>query len=175
MTLRTTAVTITREGRDKGGVFVITEKPAIPATEWFIRATMLLVRSGADVPADIMQHGAAGFVTLGVGTVLTGLGKAPWFEVKPLLDELLACVTSYQAPGASVAVTDPRLIWTQVQEPATILQLHEEVVSLHLGFSLAARLSTFREMARTMMAGLMPNTETSTEPAAASSPPDLPA
>ena len=85
--LRSTTVVIEAEGRDKGGTFVLTEKPAIPATEWFIRAMQLLARSGADVPPAIMQQGAAGFVTLGVGTVLTGLGKAPWFEVKPLLDD----------------------------------------------------------------------------------------
>jgi hypothetical protein len=175
MTLRTATVQITREGRDKGGVFVITEKPAVQATEWFLRAAMLLIRSGADVPPDIMQHGPAGMVTLGIGTVLTGLGKAPWFEVKPLLDELLSCITSYHPPGGNMPLGNWQVIAGQIQEPATILQLHEEVVSLHLGFSLAARLSTFREMAAGMIAGLTPNTETSIAPSDASSAPVSPA
>jgi hypothetical protein len=170
--LRTAHVTITREGRDKGGVFAITEKPAYQATEWFIRALQLLARSGADVPAEIMHAGPAGFVTLGVGTVLTGLSKAHWGEVKPLLDELLTCITSYQPPGALQPLAGWSVIVSQIQEPATILQMHEEVVSLHLGFSLRSRLSTYRQLAMTMMAGLGQSTETLTAP---SEPSSLPA
>lgn len=169
--MRTATVSITREGRDKGGLFVITEKPALPATEWFLRAMQILVRSGADVPSNIMQMGAAGFVTLGIGTVLTGLGKAPWYEVKPLLDELLSCILSYQPPGAAAPITGPQAL-AQIQEPATILQLHEEVVSLHLGFSLAAKLSHFRGIAAQMIADLSPNIETSTDTSPSSSVPD---
>jgi hypothetical protein len=172
--LRTATISIDTEGRDKGGVFVLTEKPALPATEWFIRAMQLLARSGADVPPAIMSQGAAGFVTLGIGTVLTGLGKAPWFEVKPLLDELLTCVVSYQPPGAVSPLTRWDIIKGQIEEPATILQLYEEVVSLHLGFSLASRLSTFRALAAGMIADLTPNTSTLIEPAPSSSQPDSP-
>jgi hypothetical protein len=165
---RKATVVIEREGRDKGGVFVIHEMPALPATEWFLRAMQLLARSGADVPPDIFSAGPAGFVTLGIGTVLTGLGKAPWFEVKPLLDELLECVESYQPSGGTAPLTSRAIIFGQgkaagqVQEGATVLQLYEEVVSLHLGFSMAARLLTFRQLAGTMIQGLTPNTETST-------------
>ena len=173
--LRTAEVTITREGRDQGGVFVLTEKPAMQASEWFIRAMMLLARSGADVPPNIMQLGPAGFLTLGIGTVLTGLGKAPWFEVKPLLDELLQCVTSYQPPSAIAPVTNRHQMFAQIEEPATILQLHEEVVSLHLGFSLVARLSTYRSLVATMLTDLGETTSTSTEDAPPLSAADLPA
>lgn len=172
---RTASFTVEREGRDKGGVFVIQEMPALPATDWFLRAMQLLARSGADVPADIFGAGPAGFVTLGIGTVLTGLGKAPWFEVKPLLDELLTCVVSYQPPGGHSPLTGHAIIFGQgkgggqVEDGATILQLYEEVVSLHLGFSMVARLSTFRQLAGTMIQGLTPSTETSTGSAEPSS------
>ena len=172
---RTATVIIDREGRDQGGVFVLTEMAVIPATEWFIRAMQILARSGVDVPSNIMSQGAAGFVTMGIGTVLTGLGKAPWYEVKPLLDELLSCITSYQPPGAVAPLARWDVIKTQIEEPSTILQIHEEVVSLHLGFSLSARLSNYRAMAAAMMSALMPNIETSTDPLPSSSPPDLPA
>jgi len=171
---RTATVSIDREGRDKGGVFVLTEMPAIPATEWFLRAMQLLARAGVDVPPHIMQLGAAGFVTIGIGTVLTGLGKAPWHEVKPLLDELLTCVVSYQPPTAVSPITRWDVIRTQIEEPSTIFQLHEEVVSLHLGFSLAGRLSTFRTLAAKMIADLGPNTGTSPGTSESSSPPDMP-
>lgn len=171
---RTATISIDRDGRDKGGVFVLTEMPAILATEWFLRAMQLLARSGVDVPPHIMQLGAAGFVTIGIGSVLTGLGKAPWHEVKALLDELLTCVTSYQPPTAVAPVTRWDVIKTQIEEPSTILQLHEEVVSLHLGFSLRGRLSTFRTLAAKMIADLGPTTEISPAISPLSSPPATP-
>jgi hypothetical protein len=175
MARRTSTVVITRDGRDKGGIFTLTEMAAIPATEWFLRAMQLLARSGADVPPNIMQLGAAGFVTIGIGTVLTGLGKAPWHEVKPLLEELLTCVTSYQPPSGQIPLTNWNVIKGQIEEPSTVLQIHEEVVSLHLGFSLASRLLSFRQTARKMMEELGPNTQTSTEPLESSSVQDSPA
>jgi hypothetical protein len=172
---RQASVTITRPGRDQGGVFEITEKPAYQATEWFLRAAQLMARAGVDLPPNILLHGIEGFATMGIGALVTGLGKAPWGEVKPLLDELLACIVSYRPPGGQVALTGLPIILQQISEPATILQLHEEVVSLHLGFSIIARLSEYLTMGRawiaTMMADSGPNTSTSIQASESSSPP----
>lgn len=159
---RTQTITV-ETGRDKGGVFVIEEMAALPAAEWFIRAMQILARSGTEIPPYIMQLGAAGIATIGIGALVTGLGKAPWHEVKPLLDELLTCVKSYQPPETVMAQTRWDVIKTQIHDPVTILFLHEEVVSLHLGFSLIAKLSTLREMAIAWMQNLGENTETSTD------------
>jgi hypothetical protein len=167
--LREAHITITRDGRDKGGTFHLREMPAIPATEWFIRAMQLLARAGVDVPPNIMQAGAQGFLVMGIGSVVTGLGKAPWYDVKPLLDELLACVVSYQPPSGAVALAGWPTIAGQIQEASTVLQLYEEVVSLSLNFSLSARLSEFRSLAARMMTETGPNTPTSTEDAQPSS------
>lgn len=171
---REATVTIGAEGRDQGGVFMLREMPAFQATEWFVRSLMLLARSGADVPPHIMAMGAAGFVTMGVGTVLTGLGKAPWGEVKPLLDELLTCVVSYQPPGGTAPLTNWAVIRTQIEEPLTFAQLYEEVVSLSLGFSIRDRLSTYRTLAAKMISALTPNTETSTVSSPQSAPANSP-
>ena len=167
--IREKTITITAPGRDEGAVFVIKEKPAIPASDWFIRVMQILARSGVDVPPHIMALGPAGFVTMSIGAVLTGLGKAPWGEVKPLLDELLDCVSAAQPAGGEVMITNRSLIRAQIAEPATVFQIYEEVVSLHLGFSLLARLSTYREMATNLMAALSLNTPTSTGPSPSSS------
>lgn len=148
--------------RDNGGVFVLTEMAAEPAADWFMQAMQFLVRSGMDVPPHIFEAGPAGFFAIGIGTALAGLSKAPWHEVKPLLGELLACVTSYQPPGGEVALRGWGLIRTQVQEPTTIFLLYEEVVSLSLGFSIVERLSTYRTMVAQMMAVFTQPTETST-------------
>jgi hypothetical protein len=153
-----------RPSRDNGGVFMLTEMPAEQAADWFMRAMQFLVRSGMDVPPHIFEAGPAGFFAMGIGTALAGLSKAPWFEVKPLLAELLGCVTTYQAPGASAPIAGWEVIKTQIQEPATIFRLYEEVVSLSLGFSLVERFSTYRTLVSTMMAAISPgqSTETST-------------
>lgn len=173
--LREATYVVAREGRDKGGTFVLREMPAIPASNWFLRAMQLLARAGMEVPSNVMQAGVQGFLVMGLGAVVTGLGKAPWHEVKPLLDELLTCVVSYQPAAGEVALTNWKAIEGQILEPATVLQLYEEVVSLHLGFSLLARLSEYREMARKMIAESGLNTETSTEASGQSSPADTPA
>ena len=176
MPRRTALVTIARDGRDKGGVFEIEEMAAFPACEWFLRAGQLLARSGTDIPADIGEHGATGFVALGVGAIVSGLGKAPWHEVKPLLDELLTCVKAYTAPGAQVPIRAWAAITTQVEEAATFVQLYEEVLSLLVGFSVAASLSTFtRRMVATVASAIGQTTETSPEKSESPLPADTPA
>lgn len=159
-------VTITRDGRDKGKVFVIREMPAMQATEWFDRAMQFVARSGIDVPPDIFEHGPAGFAVIGIGAAMSAVGRAAYPDVKPLLEELMGCVVSLRSPNTAVDITMPAAIMGQIEEVATILQLREEVLSLHLGFSLAARLSQFRTMAAMMMGASGPNTETSPEPSA---------
>ena len=108
--------------------------------------------------------GAQGFVVLGVGAIIAGIGKTPWYEVKPLLDALLTCVVSYQPPGAVQPTRGLEAIKGQIQEPATFLWIYEEVVSLHLGFSIRDRLSIYRTSMMTMTDDLTPDTRTSTEP-----------
>lgn len=172
---RAASITITNEGRDNGGVFAIEEMPAWQAMDWFMRAMQFLVRSGADVPPNILNAGPEGFAAMGIGTVLSGISKAPWFEVKPLLEELLTCVRSYTPPNVTVAQTRWDIIRGQIEEPSTYLQLYEEVVSLSLGFSLRDRLSTSLTLVRNMIAAFTPIIETSAGSAEPSSPSDMPA
>lgn len=163
MARREEVVVIDAEGRDKGKQFLIREMPAYQAEEWFMRAMMLLARSGTDVPSDIFEHGSMGFAAMGIGAAISGLGKAPWHEVKPMMDEMLACLASYQSP-AGVAVTIHSQIMQQIEEPRTIMRLREEILSLHLGFSIAARLLDFRAATVAMMEGLGQITKISPAP-----------
>lgn len=180
MTLRTASFIVSRTvagkpSRDNGGVFELSEMAAEPAADWFMRAMQFLVRSGMDVPPNIFEAGPAGFFAIGIGTALAGLSKAPWHEVKPLLSELLQQVTSYLPPGGEVPLRGWSMIRTQIQEPATIFLLYEEVVSLSLGFSLAESLSNYRTMIATMISAFSPIIETSINPSPPSSEADLPA
>ena len=162
MARNTSVVVIETEGRDKGGVFTLTEMSVVDATDLCLRAMQMVARGGVDIPPHIFQMGAAGFVTMGAGAILAGLGKTPWYEVKPLLDALLPCVTSYQPPGGQAPLRGWQVISGQIEEPATLLQLYEEVVSLHLNFSIRDRLSQLREMASMMITESGLNTGTST-------------
>jgi hypothetical protein len=160
MARREAIITISRPGRDQGKTFVLTEMPAVQAEEWFCRTIMLLARSGTEVPPDIFRHGSAAFAAIGISAALSGLGKAPWAEVKPLMDELLACV-AFRTPVGSV-ITVHSQVMSQIEEVETILRLKEEVLSLHVGFSLAAKLSDLRSKAMAAMdAMVLPSTSTS--------------
>jgi hypothetical protein len=174
MARREAVITIARPGRDQGKTFLLTEMPSVQAEEWFNRAVMLLARSGTEVPSDIFMHGSMAFAALGIGAVLTGLGKAPFPEVKSLLAEMMTCV-SIRTPAGPV-VTMISQVLSQIEEVATIIQLREEVLSLHLGFSLAARLSDLKRAAAASMEAVdMRNTLTSDPSSAPSSPPESPA
>lgn len=160
MARREATIQIASDGRDKGGIFVLREMGAIPATDWFIRAVQCLGHSGIEVPAGMMNQGAEMMAAMGFGTILLAAARSHWGEMKPLLDELLGCISSYQPPGGQIPLTGS-VILGQIEEPATIFQLYEEVLSLHLGFSLRARLSEFQEEMAQRMRGTGQNTETS--------------
>jgi hypothetical protein len=169
---RTEHLTVTREGRDQNGIVEIREMSAYDATELCLRAMQCVARGGVDIPPELLQMGAQGIVVMGAGAIIAGLGKTPWYEVKPLLDALLTCVVSYQPPGAIQPVRGIEVIKGQIEEPSTFLWIYEEVVSLHLGFSLRERLSSYRTMVTTMINDPTPDTSTSSDPSASSSAPN---
>jgi len=154
-------IVITAPGRDQGKMYRIRELYAIPAEEWFTRAMQLLIRAGVDVPPNILQEGAMGFVTMGIGACLTGLGKAPFEDWKHLMDQMLTCIIGYKEQPTSPLIEILPVILDQIEEVSTIVRLREEIISLHLGFSLAARLSTYREAVVALVNGLGLNTGTS--------------
>ena len=165
---RTTQITIEAEGRDQGKKFQIEELPAQQAEEWFIRAMQLLARSGVEVPPEIFARGGLGFAAMGLGSILTGVGKIPWQDVKPLMDEMWRCVR-YISPNGTLQ-SDHSLVDTQIEEVGTRLKLREEVLSLHLGFSLLAKLSELRTTALAMIStineigGIIPTSPVASEP-----------
>lgn len=174
MERKTSHLVIEREGRDQGGIVEIREMLAYDATELCLRAMQCVARGGVDIPPEIFQMGAQGFVVLGAGAIIAGIGKTPWYEVKPLLDALLACVVSYQPPGGTQALHGLETIKGQIAEPSTFLWIYEEVVSLHLGFSLRERLLSYRTSMMTMMTEPTLDMPISTDPLASSSVPNRP-
>jgi hypothetical protein len=148
---KTLPVTITAEGRDKGKTFIITEMPAAQAEAWGIRALLAVAKVDMNMPDDFLSLGMAGFVMVGV----RGLMRISWEDAKPLLDEMRGCfsIAETLVPGGSRAVTDD-----DIEEVATLLQLREEALTLHTGFSLRGAFSSSMERARQMRASPKPST-----------------
>ena len=118
------------ENRDSGKTFLIREMSAAQAEDWAMRALLALTAAGAEVPDDIEGAGMAGLAVMGV-QALAGLKHA---DVKPLLDEMFACVQicpDRQNPN----VVRP-LVEDDIEEVATRLTLRKAILELHVGFSL---------------------------------------
>jgi len=161
MSRREAQIVIMAEGRDQGKIYHIRELFAVPAEEWFTRAMQMLVRAGIEVPPNILQEGAMGFVTMGIGACLTGLGKAPYDDFKLLMDQMMQCIVGYQEKAGATKIENIDVILSQTEEVSTLIRLREEIISLHLGFSLAARLLSYREAVVALINGLGLTTETS--------------
>lgn len=175
MARKTKAVQITAEGRDKGKTFWITEMGAVPAEKWAQRALLAFAKSGRnEVPEDIAAGGAAGLIAIG----LRALTSMDFEDAEPLLDEMLGCVLFVPDPSKidqlnKQPITRP-VIWdgdaADVEEVKTLLRLRDDVMELHLGFSIAAFLSTLGEKAKAALSN-SPDTPTSPNQSETSSPP----
>ena len=172
MARKTKQFQVASEGRDKGKTFLLTEMPALQAEKWAQRALLAFAKSGRnDVPEDIQSAGAAGLVRLG----LTALTSMDFHDAEPLLDEMLGCVLFVPDPSkidqfTRTPITRPVMWNDDVEEVATILALRNEVIELHLGFSIAAFLSTLGEKAKAALSNST-GTPTSPSPSETSPPP----
>lgn len=121
-------VTIADENRDNGKVFVLTELAALDAYKWGMRAVAAMIRSGADLPDEIIKMGMIGVLSAGVFR----LGYVPWDELEPLHDELMTCVQCMPTPERPDVIR--KLFVGDIEEPTTYARLVKEVFYLHTGF-----------------------------------------
>lgn len=128
-------IVIESEGRDKGKIFKLTEMPAAKAEAWAMRLLLTLANHGADVPQNFFDTSMAGFAVMGV----YALTHVPWEQAKPLLDELMTCIRIQ--PGSNPTVVRDLIDvgggGDDIEEVSTRLRLRDEVLKLHLGFSVA--------------------------------------
>lgn len=157
MARRQKQIAIEADGRDKDKVFVLTEMPATAAEKWAIRAFLAMGKSGVEIPDDLAKAGLMGIASMGVSALL----GMPWHLVEPLLDEMWACIAYIPNPAQPGSVVTGTMLDTQVEEVATRLLLRQEVLDLHLGFSLAEFTSTFRSAMTAMVADDTSSTPTS--------------
>jgi len=131
------------EGRDKGKTFVITEMSASQCENWALRAILALTAGGVEVPEGFERLGMAGMAELGI-RALAGLK----FDLaKPLLDEMLGCVSIM--PDASRPHVVRPLIDEDIEEVMTRVRLRAEVWKLHTDFLQAVAPSNTAKASRT--------------------------
>ena len=121
------SVIYTHQGndRDHGKQFKLTEMYSDQAEEWAMRAFFAMNTGGAEIPDDIAARGLEGLA----GVAISALMTIPWALAKPLLDEMMDCVTVVTNAGI-----ERKLMRDDVQEMGTRLLLRKEIVALHTGF-----------------------------------------
>ena len=138
--LKTKEVTITAEGRDKGRKYLLTEMPALQAERWARHAIMAMNREDLDIRSEIAALGMWGFVLGGLQALAGGDVAA----VDKLMDEMLP-----QIQIVEEAITRPILAEGDVWEVLTYKTLRQELIELHISFSLADLLSTLKARSAT--------------------------
>lgn len=159
---RTLTLPIDQHGRDKGKKFLLTEMSALKAERWATRLLIALMNSGLELTDEEAAAGMAGVASvLGRGGFRFSGSGVSYVELEPLLEEMLGCIQIAE-PKVTRTLTED-----DIEEVATLLFLRSEVIKLHTGFSLAARLSEYVE--RRLSKANSPSAQTSPEPSTPSS------
>ena len=130
-------ITITDAGRDKDKEFVIKELSSFAAEQWVWRLVPMLAHAGFPIDDKTLKAGFAGIAAMGTAAVLT----MPYELVKPLLDEMLTCISyqHYDDAGRAQPLQPIRMNDNcQIEEVATWFQLRKAVLDLHINPFLAA-------------------------------------
>jgi hypothetical protein len=161
---RTKTVVIDAEGRDRGKTFFITEMSAFDAERWGYKAISAMARSGVDIDEDMMDAGIAGLAQVSIRAIAT----MSFAEADPLMREMMACIQFVPA-GTNLRRA---LVESDVSEVATILLLRDEVLNLHVGFSVRDAISA--SLAARQARSSLPDMPTSLDQLGPSSPQDSP-
>ena len=143
-------------GRDAGKAFLVTEMDAFRGEKWATRALLSMMKSGIDIPPEVLRMGMGAIAAVGFRALLT----MAYEDAEPLLDEMMGCVQVIPDPRRTDVLRplDPE----DVEEVSTLLTLRNEVMEIHTGFSVADFLSNLAKGAAGTSGGQnMPNTETS--------------
>ena len=136
MARKTTSLTITDEGRDKGKTFVLTEMPVFQAEKWACRVLLALMSGNVELPDNFDRLGMAGLAEIGI-KAMSGL---KWEAAEPLLDEMLSCI-QVMPEKSNPSLIRPIVISVDIEELSTIIKIRAEIWKLHTDFLKAVTLS----------------------------------
>jgi len=131
--------------RDNGKTFRLTEMAAKPAEKWANRVFLALARSGLDLPSNLDTSGMSGIRQL---AHLVGHLRFP--ELDPLMDELMGCILFVGDRGFTRKLIEDGGPNDDIEEATTRYFLRQEVIDLHVNFSVAARIFNLIAVASTM-------------------------
>lgn len=136
---KTKDVTITAEGRDKGKIFRLYELHAYYAEKWARRALSLIGRGALEAKTEIEGGGMAAIWAMGLQALVQVEDND---AIDALLDEMLKQIQIREdmpAP-AQPAFRDVHVIH-DILEVGTFFTLRQEVLQLHINFSVLGALS----------------------------------
>lgn len=132
MARKTKKVTIESDDRDAGKSFLITEMPADQAENWATRLLFAMMNTGIDIPESAFDAPTMALANIGIQAI----GKLPYKEAKPLLDEMFECV-QFLPPNTKVGPVDIGSGENSViEEVMTRFKLRMAIFELHVGFSI---------------------------------------
>lgn len=132
MARRTKTIKIEKPGRDQGKMFLLTEKSAAEAEDWALSVISALGRSGATIPEDAFNQGAAYLAAVGIEALM----KIKMDLARPLLDAMFDCIQIIPDPKRKDVARN--LVEDDIEDVTTRMLLRKEILELHLGFSFAA-------------------------------------
>ncbi len=115
------------DSRDNGRTYLITEMPASQTEKWALRVLAALVKGGFDT--TLIGEGGGGMETLVRAGLESVLGRLDFYELEPLLDEMMRCVQVKSSAGII-----RNLLEEDIDEVKTRLLLRREVFVLHIDF-----------------------------------------
>lgn len=133
-------IKITNEGRDFGKHFRITEMSCDQGEWWAIRAFLAFAKSGIELPDSVTQAGMAGVAAMGASKLLQSFGNIEPEVAKPLLDEMMSCV-SFQNNPDDHENGHRKMISSDIEEISTRFKIRLAWFELHTGFSMGAKKS----------------------------------
>lgn len=122
--MRRTETVEIKDGRDAGKKYLITEMDAESAEWWAFRALQAI--AGAEAELNF-QSPLADMAAQGI----KALAKVHPDQAKPLLDEMMGCVSMIIPAGGTRA-----LMAGDIEDVTTRITLRKAVMGLHLGFSI---------------------------------------
>lgn len=124
--------TVTKDNRDKGKRFLITEMSALRAERWATRALLSLTKSGQ----DINPSAGGGMAAIAVAA-LQGLQHLQFDDADPLMMELMECVRfvpDHKHPETTRELVQNDDEGDDIEEVETRLILKQRVFNLHTDF-----------------------------------------
>lgn len=124
--------TVTKDNRDKGKKFLITEMSALRAERWATRALLALTKSGQ----DINPTAGGGMAAIAVAA-LQGLQHLQFDDADPLMMELMDCVQFVpdpKHPETTRALVQLDSDGDDIEEIETRIILKQRILNLHTDF-----------------------------------------